>query len=459
MYSPKEKENKIRWYINFYSQEGIAQKWRDDLHALLSQFEKGILSQKKKVNYFVILKSIISGSVYNYELVDSIPTDKIFFWPFQFLHCDFMKQVMGSLKQRHIPFTIIVFRKNLVKYLSERGESAVLVHTKRKLKPTKEILRNLLGDLKFLLKLLLVKGSKSDKNTLLATLFHTSLIRTTEAAAHYYLSSEKNQYHFIGYDLSVLGRILIRIANEKGIANGRIQNGAPNYLLSGYSEVQQLFLWDDTSRKVYEERGYNGEAIVVGNLLLQAKKREKVDDDWLSILAQQNGQEFKDQRCVFIALSGAGHNTSLEGHLATLELIEKIVISFSDVVFLIKLHPKDHMDYFKRIRSNKNAWFTQDLPSRIQPDALDILAKSQFLITGASSVALDAFTLGIKVISIDPLKELNHFGFIYENEAVTQIYNESELNYLKDVFSDPMIKKNLENGEGGAKIMKVLSNI
>ena len=81
-------------------------------------------------------------------------------------------------------------------------------------------------------------------------------------------------------------------------------------------------------------------------------------------------------------------------------------------LFVVKLHPKDRMEYFQSLRACSNILFTHETELAEQPDALDILFTSDVLISGASTVILDALFLDIPIVSIDPNGELDQFEFL-----------------------------------------------
>jgi ADP-heptose:LPS heptosyltransferase len=132
-------------------------------------------------------------------------------------------------------------------------------------------------------------------------------------------------------------------------------------------------------------------------------------------------------------LSGPGHNTSVSGHRATLILLRSFIQRNPNFQFLIKLHPKDQKYYYQDIEKERNVVFVADLFQNSLPNAIEFLNISDYLVTGASSVALDAFAMNVKVIALDPMDELLHFDFIYKNEAVQRIHKEEDLVQLQDL--------------------------
>jgi predicted glycosyltransferase len=150
---------------------------------------------------------------------------------------------------------------------------------------------------------------------------------------------------------------------------------------------------------------------MTGNIVLQNTIAKGFDDKWVKEIPYSNHHTYS----IFVALSGPGHNTTKSGHIETLKQLNAIIAAFPDFAFYIKLHSKDNKAYYHQIAKHSHVYFTDDLQSK--PDALHILSKSDMLITGASTVALDALQMGIPVVSIDPLQELNHFAFLNHHQV------------------------------------------
>lgn len=420
-----KKQEAISWYFNHLlkNQDYISKK--QIFSPLLPPYEKGILSSSTQFSYFKSFKSVLGYCIFHDEYKTGIKSDGVYFWPFQFLHCDFQLTVIKACKNQGIPFQVYVFREDLVGYLSESGIKATFVKTERKLNPIKVIINRAFTFLTSCISILLSNAPTTWKKSVIKTFLQLSLVRKVEATAKALVDSSKKQYHLIGYDMSMLGRIIISTCNQLSAPNGRIQNGAANYLLCGYSEVADLFLWDNYSKKAYQERGYEGNAFVVGNLILQKIANEKPAHPILEKYLK-NGIS----KNALVAFSGPGHNTTQKGHIESTTGLLKLVKYNLEVKFFIKLHPKDSADYYKDLRSYNNVIFVDEIFEKGQvPNAIEFLKICGTLVTGASSVALDALLMGVNVICIDPLKELTHFDFIYQNDRVIKALEYSyELN-------------------------------
>ncbi|MBX2926533.1 MAG: hypothetical protein KF852_01750 [Saprospiraceae bacterium] len=449
----KEKvQNLIDWYVSFYTKIHPSNKWKVVLKSLLSKFEHNLLQENSSIKKNALMKVLIKSCFYYpVPVVKEAKEDAIIFWPFQFIHCDFMELVVNALKKGNYSYQVFVFRSDLLKYLSEKSIESTLVKLIYKRYSFKYICLNIIDTIRLLFCLWSRGNTIITRNIVLNTLLFSGIVESALAAVKKVAKANSNQYHVIGYDLSVIGRALIHELNGLNIANGRIQNGAPNYLLAGYSEVQNIFLWDEISRKAYLSAGFKGNTWVVGNILLQEKLKNSSREFLFNAL---EGTEYKGR--VLVALSGPGHNTSVSGHQATITLLRMFILQNPDFQFLLKLHPKDQKQYYRDIEGERNVIFVDNLFQRNLPNAVEFLNISDYLVTGASSVALDAFAMNVKVIALDPMYELSHFDFIYKNEAVQRVHKEDDFLQLQDLVTSDSNKGAFKDARGVEMIVNYI---
>lgn len=413
-------EEAIRAYVRFSANQGII---TDKLQALLPAFEKAFL-QSQKVSYTFLIKSLSSFIFKEPFFAKPIYTEGIIFWPFQLHHCDFMMPLIEELNTRGVCCTVLVHRNDIFNKLADNGIASFLIPFNHRMRSLRQIIIYLTSVLKAFSEGFFMMRNKRWYHAFLITLQHLGAVENTQAALGHLIPTDGEEaYHMVGYDLSILGRVITRYCVKNCLWSGRIQNGAPNYLLSGYSEVKELFLWNELSKQAYVEKGFQGKIHLTGNILLHHKIKTGPSEEWLQWLSEQPA---KQCQC-FVALSGPGHNTSEKGHKKTLQILQQIIDQSEDCRFFIKLHPKDSMKFYQGFNDKPNIVFTDKLEVSQKPDALDVLLVSEILITGASTVAINALDLAKVVISIDPLKELNHFGFLNE-EKVLNVYGAHEIN-------------------------------
>lgn len=426
-------EQKLSWFKHFSEKP----TWSDDfstiLKSLIGRFEMNLMQGSQGKSEWLGLFRILVGFVFKVPATQLPRRAKntVYIWPFQFLHCDFLVPVIKEFEKRKIPFEVLVFRQNLVPYLLESGVRAKMIASKSRFLGPFEAMGKLILITKILVLLSVESQPWKVKSSFLRALIFLELSQRAMAAIN--AVSNKGQYHLVGYDLSLIGQIILHETNRIGLLNGRIQNGAPNYLLAGTSEAQEVFFWDDLSAKAYTDRGFQGNTIITGNLLLQRKIAGGFREEEVSGLISKKDWEI----VFFVAFSGPGHNTSVDGHQATLSILKRMINRTPESAFVIKLHPKDDEGFYAEFEPCENVFLVE---KATDINALDFLWVSDVLITGASTVALDASSMKMPVISIDPLFELTQFGFL-EQGNVTKVHSEEDAHRaLKLVANESLLE-------------------
>lgn len=392
----------IKKYMHFSASSGML---KDYLDALLPAFEKAFV-QHQKTSQLLLLRVLIKFVLKRIELSEVQNASPYFFWPFQLHHCDFMMPVINQLKTEGITATVLVSRQDVYSKFKENGlQPERLIYT-----TSSRNLSSVLRKIREIIRLIQCSRGVKDtrwKDALFSALQYLGTVERARIAIKAIAAKHDKSYHMVGYDLSVVGRAISRYCRNIHIPCGRIQNGAVNYRLAGFSEVDDLFLWDKESEKAYKSNGYLGNTLITGNILLQDKyPAEKAFPEMNPILI--SGYSYR----ALVAFSGPGHNTSEKGHLESLKVLLQMVKENKHVLFVIKLHPKDKDHYYDTIKKEKNIRMAKALFPDKMPNAIKFIHATDIVITGASSVALDAINLNKPVISVDPLEELEHIGFI-----------------------------------------------
>lgn len=444
-------------YIDLYNKTLRSTSWKIYLKSLLLPYTHHYQQNGNiKFSKLNILKTILASCIFKSEArIHHNNDSKIFFWPFQFLHCDFILPLIEELDKKMISYEILVFRKDIQIYLTNFGVSSThLSFSKRFVNPI-SIVRNIAEAIHSLFCIKKNINNKKNLSYILNSLIHISVINNARAAVNAVAKENSNQFHFIGYDMSIIGRAIIHELNSKQILSGRIQNGAPNYLVTGHSEAQVVFLWDKISQQAYLDGGYNGEVLIVGNILLHSKIDAGFNNLWIEKLPIRS--ETKRCKYHFIALSGPGHNTTIQSHIKTIDIIHSFIKATPQDFFIVKLHPKDSMEYYSNIKYISNVYFIDDIQLQKKPDALDLLYHCDILITGASTVVLDALSLGKQIISIDPFSELTHLLYL-DHPNIIKLQSESEIIQVINLIKDaPSNKNNLKSGQ--SPIKKIISHL
>jgi hypothetical protein len=116
---------------------------------------------------------------------------------------------------------------------------------------------------------------------------------------------------------------------------------------------------------------------------------------------------------ILVVFSGAGNSTSLLHHLKQIQTVDALANEMEDVNFLVKLHPKDSIQYYQGIHRNNIRVVSHVDFMNQKGDFIDVIARSNAVITSVSTSIYDAFKLGVPVCVLDLENE-------YSDSDVTQ---------------------------------------
>lgn len=379
------------------------------LECLIQSFEKSLI-QKERISGTRFFKTLAYTSLFKH--VPNVPAEKdtFYFWPFQFHHCDFLIPVIKQLQESGAKVRMMILRPNLIPYLKDMGVDGALVQVQQKLRSPLSWLKRFWSGLRFYRAVKSHEQSAEWKHGAMAAFENISLAEQARSIAEHVSMPNSGQYHMVGHDLTLQGKTIINTVNKLGLTSARVQNGAVNYLLCQYSNIGEIFFWDDLSKRAYEQNAWRGSVHIVGNQKLWEKLKEGVAAEWQKWLDKNH----LFSKNIIVAFSGPGYKTTVQGHEKGLKYLLQLVKALPEIGFIIKLHPKDKVEYYQDFAKCSNVVITANLKKEQQPDALDALMVSDLLITGGSTVALDAMALSMPVVSIDPLGEMEQFEFLKE---------------------------------------------
>lgn len=204
-----------------------------------------------------------------------------------------------------------------------------------------------------------------------------------------------------------------------------IQHGLLGHeIVNKYHIVDDFFVYGPAFKAILEQDGLAGVNVVVtGAPYLDNQAHQGADHPHPDIKKQL---QLKG-RFVLVALSGVGHRTSVENYRLTLEWIDRLIRSHSELEFVIKLHRKERIDAYSLFSSDqKRRIIDRRRGKRLPQSIFDWLKGCSCVITGTSTVAYEAMLCGVPVISVDPLNQFKGVDFI-DQRAVELAYSYEEL--------------------------------
>jgi UDP-N-acetylglucosamine 2-epimerase len=230
----------------------------------------------------------------------------------------------------------------------------------------------------------------------------------------------------IGYDITPEGRISVEICHNLNIESVCIQHGSiAGEPLDGEHIVDSYILYGFKAKKYLEGIGNKSESLkVFGAPYLDKELFDFRKDSSLFKILELN----QNRKTLLVALSGPGHCTTME-HFN--EIVRSLVLfaknnPSNNLIF--KLHRKDSIHNYNRIF--KGLGFSCPLidskDHRFPMDIFYWLNNTDLLITGSSTVALEAMLRNKPVVTIDYKNQYRNVDFI-ETNCTYHITKEIEL--------------------------------
>ncbi len=383
------------------------------LNTVISSFELSALQKGAGTTFKSKIIHHLRFFLYDVEVVMSphIKEADVLIWPVQLIHLDFLLPVYNALVKLGCNASFINLRDDIEEILANNNASAVKIQLKTKYKITYTNIRRGIRLLR------IIKKAKSYNKA------NPYFSRYVEQALYNFfyweiyskafeLSKNFNpKYHLLGYEFSVVCRSVNQIANQLSIQTGNIQHGAINYNLSGFSICKQQFIWDKLTYEYLRKSGLNNELYITGSP--GSKHFASSNECTNEIISENIKTNFK--QIFLVCFSGPGHNVTAGGHILNLKHLQLIIEKSDDAYFIIKLHPKDNTDYYNTIRSLKNVMIVDREHINYVNPIGEFINISDCIITGASTVSIEALLNGKTVIAIDLKNELLHLEFLRNN--------------------------------------------
>ena len=228
----------------------------------------------------------------------------------------------------------------------------------------------------------------------------------------------------VGNDLTLEGRTAALVAQRHGVITACLMHGlVRREPLHSAHIADRFLLYGERSCRQLLDLGAVPETLVVcGCPKMDPPPRQQHRlDPRLRRLGVTPGQPW-----VLVATSGPGHSVSLGHHERIVSAIARLSRKRREVRFVVKLHPKDPIACY-RPHSGETPWVVAEHGRRDLPrEIFDWLQGCHAVITGASTVAVEAMLLEVPVITVDLEEELTAVDFIREG-ATLHANDEAEL--------------------------------
>jgi UDP-N-acetylglucosamine 2-epimerase len=246
-------------------------------------------------------------------------------------------------------------------------------------------------------------------NTLAIMREYLSLYLSMAADFENIIKKTKPKHVFIGYDITQEGRLMDAICKNSHIPTYCIQHGF-TFKESIHSEhvANRFFVFGEVTEKNLLSSGMSKSKVFISGAPYMDSYEAKGEMN--SFLRKKIPAKYGN--FILICTSGAGHSTSLKHHLEMIRLFEETISNFQEIFFVIKLHRKDSTSYYNVLNTYKNVLVISPNDNSLPENIFEYFTGCNALITGASSSATEAMSLGIPVITIDLLNEFENIDFI-----------------------------------------------
>jgi UDP-N-acetylglucosamine 2-epimerase len=259
--------------------------------------------------------------------------------------------------------------------------------------------------------------NRSVQSTLYRSL---ELVSLAVANARMALDRYRPQVLVVGNDITLEGRAACRVAAQRGIPTVAFMHGnITGNVLHARHCADRFLLHGERHRQDLLARGLRSEQLVVcGAPHLDDRKAQSrlVDQRLQTTFRIEPGRPW-----ILIATSGPGNATSLAHHQQIVNNLARLAIAMPDVPLVVKLHRKDRVEHYQKLLdlgANARVFVIPRGDSRVPYDIFDWLQGCPLVLTGTSTVAVEAMLMDVPVITMDFCDEARGVDFIDEGATL-----------------------------------------
>lgn len=270
------------------------------------------------------------------------------------------------------------------------------------------------------------------------------------------LSKLKPRAIVVGNDLTLEGRTACHHSGREGVATACLQHGSISLNPYGKHRIADLsIMYGEHARDQLVNEGLSPDKVIAcGAPYLD--KRVPQSGEINSALAQELGLDTK-KKYVLFATSGPGIFHSEASHVALVEEMTKLSAELPDINVVAKLHRKDKPHYFEKAAEKIPGARLRFMPhgkEGIPNDIFTWLQGANAVITGGSTVAVEAMLLSVPVITVDLANELADVDFIKAGATLhCTNYDELKTNVQKQLSSPEDCSDSWDNAQTYLKRM------
>lgn len=249
----------------------------------------------------------------------------------------------------------------------------------------------------------------------------------TAVAADAALDAFGSKLLVVGNDLTLEGRIGCRIAGKRGVPTAVFMHGSiAGDPLQSRHIADKIFVNGSIHIRELVEQGVPASKVVVcgaPNLDKRPRQSGLIHPLLQSRLGLRSGRPW-----ILVATSGPGHRISHKHHQVVIENLARLAAELADVPMVVKLHRKDRLEYYQQALQNQRhrLILVREESSGFPRGIFEWLTGCSVVLTGASTVAVEAMLMDVPVITMDFCQEIRGVDFI-DAGATTHVQNPEAL--------------------------------
>jgi hypothetical protein len=249
------------------------------------------------------------------------------------------------------------------------------------------------------------------KETIARLYPHVAAVTATTRAA---LDVVHPQTIVVGNDITTDGNVTCQVATKRGVATAVFMHGAisGNPLQSRHC-ADQIYAFGSLHRDEMIAQGISANRIrVCGNPYMDGRLHQSgtIHPQLKAKLSLQDGRPW-----ILVATSGPGNRISHQHHECVVQALAELSRRMPEVPLIVKLHRKDREFHYRALLEcpgRGTVHVIRDQSAGFPGDFLDWLQGCPLMLTGTSTTASEAMTLGVPVISMDFLGDIGPLDFI-----------------------------------------------
>lgn len=344
------------------------------------------------------------------------------FWPRELTHINAQLPVLRCLEGRGTSCGVLACQPKAVDHLRHRGVESVFTcgawpHVVRVARQAGK-LRARAAAAAPLLKLPLFRSGAQEVS--LEPIWRATVCRLLsevfESVANARSAIEQFQPAeiVIGNDITLHGRAAALVARNAGVRTAVLMHGnVTGDELHGRHVCDAVIVYGEAGRREMVRHGGDAARVLVcGAPYLDDSPRQSGQMDARLQARLQLGPQ---DRWILVATSGPGDRISHEHHRLVIENLLHLAAAMPDVHWVIKLHRKDRVTHYQSALQGHAASRIHVLPfgePNLPISIFDWLQGCPLLLTGASTVAVEAMLLDVPVITMDFHREIHGVDFI-----------------------------------------------